>query len=280
MDNNMVEIGKGAIDKQQFELKSVALVVHGMPEFQTWEKAGKALKYMGGSVQWWLGDWINYGEGVYGEKYSQALDATDYEYDTLKHVAYVANRIEMGRRRLNLSWSHHQEVAPLEPEKQDHWLDMAEKKGWTRNELRRHIREAKKYDWRPEPEDTALTLLKCLTRHYSRRYPAWIHECEGCPLVGLCRGITEMIEKSTLLDEVESGELKKRVLAKAPEEKIREGKRLREQVRTELDRKRTHIPAKKEGLGQWDRKKAQIKKLHDRKMEQITRVTKENSGCE
>jgi hypothetical protein len=31
----------------------------------------------------------------------------------------VSSRVELSRRRDNLSWSHHREVAPLEPAEQD-----------------------------------------------------------------------------------------------------------------------------------------------------------------
>jgi hypothetical protein len=46
---------------------------------------------------------------AYGEMYSQALDATDYEDGSLRNAKYVADRIEICRRRQNLSWSHHQD---------------------------------------------------------------------------------------------------------------------------------------------------------------------------
>jgi hypothetical protein len=54
---------------------------------------------------------LNFGEGKYGEMYSQALDATKLSYSHLHHAKAVAARFEIGRRRPNLSWSHHHEVA-------------------------------------------------------------------------------------------------------------------------------------------------------------------------
>jgi len=79
-------------------------------------------------------------ERAYGEKYAQALDSTDWEYQTLRDAAWVAGRVEMSRRRDNLTWSHHREVAALDPDDQDGWLDRAEAEGWSRNELRRAIK--------------------------------------------------------------------------------------------------------------------------------------------
>jgi hypothetical protein len=81
--------------------------------FEQWENIGSTLHSVEGSIQWWIGDWLNYGEQRYGEKYSQALEVTDASYQTLAHAKSVASKFEFCRRRQNLSWSHHQEVASL-----------------------------------------------------------------------------------------------------------------------------------------------------------------------
>jgi len=47
----------------------------------------------------------------------QALEATEYEYQTLARDKRIAETFEFKRRRLNLSHAHHAEVASLEPEK-------------------------------------------------------------------------------------------------------------------------------------------------------------------
>jgi hypothetical protein len=101
------------------------LVIDGVLPFEAWLSIGVRLRHIGKAIQWWLGDWVAYGEHTYGDKYAQALDATDYAYGSLANLAYVARRIDFSRRRENLSWSHHYEVAPLEPEAQDYWLDRA-----------------------------------------------------------------------------------------------------------------------------------------------------------
>jgi N6-adenosine-specific RNA methylase IME4 len=55
----------------------------------------------------------------------------------------VASRVETSRRREVLSWSHHKEVAALEPAEQDAWLDRAEAEGWTRMDLRSAIKRGR-----------------------------------------------------------------------------------------------------------------------------------------
>jgi N6-adenosine-specific RNA methylase IME4 len=109
-------------------------------DFERWQEVGATLGRIGRACQWWIGDWLNYGERTYGETYAQAIDATGYEYGSVANMAYVAGRIELSRRRESLSWSHHQEVAPLEPAEQDKWLDRAAVENLNRNELRRVVK--------------------------------------------------------------------------------------------------------------------------------------------
>jgi hypothetical protein len=131
-----------------FQLESLGLVVSGTPSLSEWESAGRALKKASGAVQWWIGDWLNYGERAYGEMYAQALDATEYDYQTLRVQKYVANRVQLLTRSNNLSWKHHRIVAPLEPEQQIEWLQRAEQgdgngKPWSVATLQAAIAEAK-----------------------------------------------------------------------------------------------------------------------------------------
>jgi hypothetical protein len=112
--------------------------------FDEWAQAGQQLQAMGRAWQWWLGDWVRYGEARYGDLYAQAIDLTGYEYQTIANVAYVASRIDFSRRRENLSWSHHAEVAALPPSEQTDWLDRAEEEGMTRSRLRSALSAAKR----------------------------------------------------------------------------------------------------------------------------------------
>lgn len=93
--------------------------------YEVWAAVVKHLKRAEKNIQWWIGDAIRFGERRYGETYSQALEETDYAYDSLSNMAYVASRFESSRRRDNLPFSHHAEVAPLPEEEQDRLLDSA-----------------------------------------------------------------------------------------------------------------------------------------------------------
>jgi N6-adenosine-specific RNA methylase IME4 len=112
-------------------------------DFDGWLEVGATLRDMDRKLPWMIGDWLNYGERKYGEKYSQALETTGLEYQTLNGMKWAASRFEIMRRRTNLSWSHHREVAALPPVEQDHWLDEAETEKLSKAELRRRIKQRK-----------------------------------------------------------------------------------------------------------------------------------------
>lgn len=125
---------------EQFRFTPTGLLVNGEPDFESWQQVGQQLSYIEGAVHWWIGDWLNYGEDRWGEMYSQALEATGFEYQTLRNDKWVANQIDLSRRRDKLSFSHHAEIASLPADAQDRWLDIIERDNLSRNELRRRVK--------------------------------------------------------------------------------------------------------------------------------------------
>jgi hypothetical protein len=136
--------------KGAFEFLPTSLVIHGEPTLADWEAIGDWLSVVKDATQWWLGDWLAYGEGAYPERFAQALDATKFEEGTLKQYEWVCRRVPPHNRRLpstGMSFSHHREIADLEPDKQDVWLDKAEKGDggdtWSCERLRKELRKDK-----------------------------------------------------------------------------------------------------------------------------------------
>lgn len=140
--------------------------------FAEWLEQGRRLGLMGRSAGWWIGDWLTYGNHVFGERYVRASRITGYDAQTLMNMAYVASRFDVSRRRGKLSWSHHAEIAALEPEEQDHWLTKAEedrlsvrcmREGIRRERLRK--RREEEYDGQAssgtEDEDPAAADVVC-----------------------------------------------------------------------------------------------------------------------
>lgn len=125
------------------ELSPVGLRFLRDLSFDEWQEYGRRLRFAHGAMLWWIGDWLRYGERRYGEMYVQALDGTDYAYQTLMNAVWVAGRFdETSRRREILSFSHHAEVATkdLERAEADALLDAAEEHGWSQKELRKAVR--------------------------------------------------------------------------------------------------------------------------------------------
>jgi hypothetical protein len=105
---------------------------------------GTALKNVEGSIMWWIGDWLRYGEQrKWGEKYTHAVEATGFDIGTLRNAKSLAGTFDLSRRRDNLSWSHHAEVAALDHDEQDALLNFAESEGWSQKELRRRVSQSK-----------------------------------------------------------------------------------------------------------------------------------------
>jgi hypothetical protein len=111
--------------------------------YERYEALGVAIGLMNRSCQWWVGDWLNFGEGVYGERFAQAAAATGLSEQVLLRRMYVAKQIPPSRRRASLPFSVHVEVAGLSAREQTAWLNKAERENWTRAELREHMRAAR-----------------------------------------------------------------------------------------------------------------------------------------
>ena len=113
-------------------------------DMRDWLRYGRRMGLLGRSVNWWIGDWLRYGNAAYGERYSRASRATGYDAQSLMNMVYVASRFEPERRREGLSWSHHAELAALDPAEQEHWLTLAEAQRLSVHSLRLELRAARK----------------------------------------------------------------------------------------------------------------------------------------
>jgi hypothetical protein len=107
-----------------------------------WKGLWPQLRGVRASLNFILGDWINYGVRCWGEKYALALEATQLEYQTLRDVASVCRRVPLSLRNDKLDWSHHVVVAALPEGEQGRFLREAEEQGWTVAKLREARREA------------------------------------------------------------------------------------------------------------------------------------------
>jgi len=139
----LIRVGEQAFQLGLFDLKPTGLSVRGKPTLAEWERCGIVLRRIEGAVQWWIGDWLNYGEKAYGEKYTDAEALTELERQTLTNYAYVSAHVTISRRRENVSYSVHAEVAPLPPDQQRAILTRAAEEDLTVGEVRAAIRQTR-----------------------------------------------------------------------------------------------------------------------------------------
>ena len=129
----------------KFTLTEVGIEVHGKPTFEEWQGVGDFIQRTHKAAGFWLADWLRYGDEQkdWRERIEAALDVTDLSEKTLINVRSVA-RIEPARRRADVEFSHHLEVAALEPEEQTEWLDKTAENGWSVRELRLELRASRR----------------------------------------------------------------------------------------------------------------------------------------
>ena len=129
--------------RRQADLTAVAWVAAGELAYDDWLRQGGRLGVAGRSSGWWIGDWVRYGAATYGQRYAVTTRVTGYNDQTLMNMVYVATRFEISRRRENLSWSHHAELAALDREQQEFWLNHATANRLSVQDLRRGLFSAR-----------------------------------------------------------------------------------------------------------------------------------------
>lgn len=121
---------------------------------ERFEAVGYVLRNMGNSLHWAYGDYLSTAERLFGEEgyqYGEVLGLS--EVSRMQYIR-VALRVPEERRKAKLSWSHHRAVAPLEPEDQERWLDLAIISDWNKSQLEDAIKRELRGQLPPPPGRT------------------------------------------------------------------------------------------------------------------------------
>jgi hypothetical protein len=113
-----------------------------MPEgidYDTWAAWGALLGRLGAALPWAVGDWLVWGEDRFPDRYSQAMEVTGLQVETLANYAWVCRAWPRSRRREAVAFGLHADLAALEETEQETWMEQVEREGWTRAELRRRL---------------------------------------------------------------------------------------------------------------------------------------------
>jgi len=145
------------LDTRGIRYSQLSLEIPESTTFEEWAVLGKKICRTCHVMNWWVADWAAFGsvkwpgredngksEHGNGEKHYGALkrfaSANGWAAQTIYHAATTARRVEPCRRRQDLSFSHHCEVASLSPKKQTEWLTAAERESIPIGKLRSLIR--------------------------------------------------------------------------------------------------------------------------------------------
>lgn len=121
-------------------LGAVGVEITGKPTLTEWQMAMQFIDRCASASMWWHGDMLNYGYATYGELASQEDGDGKYSSETLYKAKYVSEHVPICIRMQNLSWAHHQAVAPLPIEEQTKWLAEASDSALPLADFRKSLR--------------------------------------------------------------------------------------------------------------------------------------------
>lgn len=149
MDNLTTQNQK--IQFKSFILHENGLEIAGDPSFEEWIECGNFIKRARGAVHFWIGDWLNYGERKWGEKYKEAIQQTGFDYSTLRDDKWVTSQIPPERRKEALSFDHHRSVANLDEDEQDELLEKAVNENIATKDFRKVV-DGNNLSWRHDKQ--------------------------------------------------------------------------------------------------------------------------------
>jgi len=132
-------------DTSALRIQQLGTLTHlELPDDLTWDEydfVGDQIQNLVYAWQWFLGDWMLYGEKRFGEDAYQAVnERLGIHPETRKRVTWVCSRVAPERRRSGLRFSIHERVAALEPGEQNYYLDLAEEQSLSVSELTKVIK--------------------------------------------------------------------------------------------------------------------------------------------
>ena len=155
--------------------------------FQEWEALGERLGRWQHSLNWHIGDWWAFGDHRYGERAKHAAEKIfGKEFGTIANLASVCRAFTTSRRHEDLTFTHHQEVAALEPAQADALLDRAEREQLSTRALRQAVQILRADNDRGESADDgrkaqspATPVPTMLQRELTESYSRYVEAMEA-----------------------------------------------------------------------------------------------------
>jgi hypothetical protein len=113
----------------------------GVETLEDWVRVGRTLGRLGTASRWWMGDWIIYGEGAFGEEYAQFVDELGVTEETLMRYARVSRAWPVELRRPGIPYTVFELCRNVPNELKAGVLDKYLHEGWNRADLIAFLRE-------------------------------------------------------------------------------------------------------------------------------------------
>jgi len=118
-----------------------------------WIQEGRKFGTISRCSQWWIGDWLRFGNTKWGEKYTEAARITGYDAGSLRNMASIASQFDLSLRSDKLSYSHHVLIAPLEDGDKSGWIERAIKDRLSVADLRLELKASRPKGSRPHARE-------------------------------------------------------------------------------------------------------------------------------
>ena len=129
---------------QVYQITPTGLEIGDDMTLPDWIDCGQRLWEIRTTIQWCVGDWLAFGEKIFGEAYAQAISVTQYSEQTLKNYASISRAFSDReyRGRYSLSHSHFEAVAAhdIPMEQKTLFLEKAIEHGFSREDLRAAVK--------------------------------------------------------------------------------------------------------------------------------------------
>lgn len=115
------------------------LACHPTMKMTEWLKLGVLLLAVGRNINWWVGDWLLFGEHRYGDQYAQGVSLLQLDENTLRQWAWTCKVFPPEKRRWDVPFSQYHNmarVAQIAPQQADAFMDVVQEKGLTVSETR------------------------------------------------------------------------------------------------------------------------------------------------
>lgn len=161
-----IECLEARVEYGRFRFGPLGLEATADVSFEEWQDCGIWLRGIERSIQFWVGDFVNYGRDHFGEQAEQgiaseteilAAEATGWKPATVEQYARVARQVPPANRDPDLPFSHHREVADKPEAEQRPWLTRAKAENWSTEKLRTEL----KREAQPQADTTCWIVVRC-----------------------------------------------------------------------------------------------------------------------